>query len=327
MYAQELEVALAAVHAASTLCQSVQQHLVVDGLSKSDKSPVTVADFGSQALVCKTLREAFPNDPIIAEEDSAVLRAANQSNLLDQIVTEVQAFYPHANAETVCQWIDYGGAKAYAPRFWTLDPIDGTKGFLRGEQYAVALALIVNGEVTLAALACPNLPSTPQSQQLGVVFTAIKGQGTLSNPLSSHITAQPVHVSSTAHTSEARFCESVESGHTVHSDAAAIAHTLGISYDPVRLDSQAKYAVVGRGEAEMYMRLPSRPGYIEKIWDHAAGALVVTEAGGMVTDIHGQPLDFTHGFQLRANQGVIATNGVLHSKVIDAINEVGLGTR
>ena len=59
--------------------------------------------------------------------------------------------------EQVCRWIDHGGGSQYSERFWTLDPIDGTKGFLRGEQYAVALALIVDGRVAVAALACPNL--------------------------------------------------------------------------------------------------------------------------------------------------------------------------
>jgi 3'(2'), 5'-bisphosphate nucleotidase len=64
-------------------------------------------------------------------------------------------------------------------RFWTLDPIDGTKGFLRGEQYAVCLALIENGEVQLAIQGCPNLPRNihdPCSIR-GSLFVAVKGQG------------------------------------------------------------------------------------------------------------------------------------------------------
>ena len=52
--------------------------------------------------------------------------------------------------------IDRGGRES-GHRFWTLDPIDGTKGFLRGDQYVVALALVVKGEVQIGALACPNL--------------------------------------------------------------------------------------------------------------------------------------------------------------------------
>ena len=78
------------------------------------------------------------------------------------------------------------------------------------------------------------------------------------------------------------------------------------------MDSQAKYAVVARGEADIYLRLPTRADYREKIWDHAAGALIVAEAGGVVTDITGRPLEFNHGRELAANRGVIVTNGRLH---------------
>ena len=69
-----------------------------------------------------------------------------------------------------------GGARQ---RFWTLDPIDGTKGFLRKEQFAVCLALVEQGQVQLAVQGCPNLPcrlNDPQSPR-GVLFWAIRGQG------------------------------------------------------------------------------------------------------------------------------------------------------
>ena len=56
---------------------------------------------------------------------------------------------------------------------------------------------------------------------------------------------------------------------------------LGITAEPLRLDSQAKYAVVARGDASIYLRLP-HGGYRENVWDHAAGWLIVSEAGGRV---------------------------------------------
>jgi 3'(2'), 5'-bisphosphate nucleotidase len=62
---------------------------------------------------------------------------------------------------------------------WTLDPIDGTKGFLRGEQYAVCLALIVDSQVEVGVIGCPNLPHDLNGnlEDKGVLFVAIKGQG------------------------------------------------------------------------------------------------------------------------------------------------------
>ncbi|NJO20524.1 MAG: 3'(2'),5'-bisphosphate nucleotidase, partial [Spirulinaceae cyanobacterium RM2_2_10] len=77
------------------------------------------------------------------------------------------------------------------------------------------------------------------------------------------------------------------------------------------------------GQAALYLRLPSpkTPDYREKIWDHAAGALVVEEAGGRVTDMHGQPLDFSLGAKLVNNQGIVASNGVIHEQVLAALRE------
>ena len=324
-YSTEQEIAVKAVQEAAKLCQAVQAQITSSVLEKKDKSPVTVADFGSQALVCRAIREAFPDDPIIAEEDSAALKTEENAPLLEKVVAHLSDLRPGVDADTACAWIDHGGAQEYSERFWTLDPIDGTKGFLRGEQYAIALALIVDGEIVVAALGCPNLPvSADQPDNTGVVYAAVLGQGTTCIPMDGSSETVAVKVSDTTDSTEARFCESVESGHTSHSDSANVAEKLGITADSVRLDSQAKYAVVARGEADIYLRLPTRPGYVEKIWDHAAGVLVMTEAGGKASDIYGQPLEFNHGWGLHANKGVIVSNGKLHDAVIEAINEVGV---
>lgn len=129
-----------------------------------------------------------------------------------------------------------------------------------------------------------------------------------------------VCVTTTSKWADVRLCESVESGHSAHDRSAAIASSLGITKQPVRIDSQAKYAVVARGEADVYLRLPTKKDYREKIWDHAGGALVVEEAGGRVTDIDGKPLDFTLGRELSANRGIVVTNGRLHDDVLRAIH-------
>ena len=323
-YSTEQEVAIAAVREAAKLCQAVQAQITSSVLEKKDKSPVTVADFGSQALVCRAIREAFPSDPIIAEEDSAELKTDENAALLEKVVAHLNDVREGVDAETACTWIDHGGAQEYSERFWTLDPIDGTKGFLRSEQYAIALALIVDGVIEVAALGCPNLSVSAGAEETGVIYAAIRGQGTVAIPMNGSGSPVQVSVTDTTDSALARFCESVESGHTSHSDSANVAEKLGITADSVRLDSQAKYAVVARGEADIYLRLPTRPGYVEKIWDHAAGVLVMTEAGGTASDIYGQPLEFNHGWGLHANKGVIVTNGKLHDAVIEAINEVGV---
>jgi 3'(2'), 5'-bisphosphate nucleotidase len=316
-YEKELSIAVSAVSEAARLCRAVQGTLGSGVVSKDDRSPVTIADFGSQAIVCHRLAEAFGGDPIIAEESGAALAA---SGLFERVVQHVGEVVGGATGDDVRRWIDHGGAADYTPRYWTLDPIDGTKGFLRGDQYVVALALVVGGKLTVSAIAAPNLP---RGGGVGALFTAVAGQGAFVQPLDRSAPPVRIHVSATADPSRARFAESLESGHTSHSESARAATLLGITQPPVRMDSQAKYGVVARGEAEMYLRLP-KAGYVENIWDHAAGVLLVEEAGGRVTDLAGKPLEFTHGRRLERNRGVIVTNGRLHDQVLAALHEVGV---
>ena len=122
--------------------------------------------------------------------------------------------------------------------------------------------------------------------------------------------------------SQASFCESVEAGHSSHGTNARIAELLGITAPSVRMDSQAKYASIARGDGDVYLRLPVGDGsYQEKIWDHAAGSLLVEEAGGRVSDIRGKVLNFGVGRTLRENRGVVASRKELHDQVIDAVRK------
>jgi len=322
-YEQELRAALEAVRGAARVCRAVQERLITrDTLEKRDKSPVTVADFASQAIVCRHLEQAFAADAVVGEEHSAELRTGENATLLASVVGAVSSeIGDAASPQRVLAWIDRGGADAKSARYWTLDPIDGTKGFLRREQYAVALALIERGEVVAGALGCPNLEDGAGGT--GVLLAAVRGQGARVFPLwRSEGAGRPVHVSAIASPAGARFCESVEAEHSDQSESAKIAAKLGITAPPLRMDSQCKYAAVARGDASIYLRLPTRADYREKIWDHAAGMLIVEEAGGRVSDVDGKPLDFRHGRTLAANRGVVATAGGVHARVIEAVREV-----
>ena len=246
------------------LCEQVQSEMVsTDAIQKTDRSPVTVADFGSQALICKAIGEAFPDNPIVAEESAQALK--ENASLLERVTGYVNQFCEDAvSAETVCEWIDRGSGEV-GPSFWTLDPIDGTKGFLRHDQYAVALAHIVEGIVQLGVLGCPNLPHQLNNgdAERGCLFVAIRGEGTRLYTKTGDFIEQ-VHVSESVH----RFAESVESTHGDSDAHRNIANALGITESPVRMDSQAKYGIVSRGEASLYIRLPNPtfPDYRECIW-------------------------------------------------------------
>jgi HAL2 family 3'(2'),5'-bisphosphate nucleotidase len=326
-----LEVAIESVRQAAAVCRAVRLSFRPElAASKADQSPVTVADYASQALISLALAEAFPADPIIGEESSVGLRAGAGSPLAGSVLDAVRTVRPEVGLDEICTALDRcndaGGPNG---RRWTVDPVDGTKGFLRNQQYAVALALIEDGLVTVGVLGCPNLPETfaREDSELengaGCLFVAERGRGAWQLPLAgdSWADARRISVSEATDFGGARFTESYESGHSSRDAGAGVADELGITAPPLRMDSQAKYAVVGRGDAELYFRLPSG-GYVEQIWDHAAGSLVVEEAGGRVSDIHGNPLDFTRGRRLESNRGLIVAPVALHQRALAAAARV-----
>ncbi len=314
---------LSVLRDAAALSRAVRAGTKPAGLTKEDLSPVTVADFAIQAMAGRCLRDAFPDIPLVAEEDSADLRTADGAAVLEAVTRHVSRFEPDTAPAAVCDWIDVGGAEP-GDCFWTLDPIDGTKGFLRGDQYVVALALVEHGVSVLGGMACPGL-DPDGAPGAGMIALACRGEGAWSAPLEDAGAAwRRLHASPCGDPSQARMMRSFEAGHTDPEQIDAIARAMGMNTEPVPMDSQAKYAALAAGRAEMQIRLlsPTRPDYKEKIWDHAAGALVLEEAGGRVTDLFGAPLDFTRGRMLRANTGLLATNGAVHDAALAAVRGV-----
>ncbi|PSR19080.1 3'(2'),5'-bisphosphate nucleotidase [filamentous cyanobacterium CCP3] len=316
-YEKEKQVAIEAVRQAAKLCEAVRLEMVPEAIEKQDKSPVTVADYGSQAIICRALAAAFPQDAVVGEEDAATLSEPALAPVLASVTAQVNRVIAGATDNEVLSWINHGNGEVTS-RYWTLDPIDGTKGFLRGDQYAIALALVVDGDLKVGVLGCPFLSF--DGEEPGLMFVAVRGEGTVVVPLAGG-TPKPIHVANATDAERLRFVESVESGHGDQAQQKAVAAAAGIIAPSIRMDSQAKYAAVAAGQAALYLRLPSpkTPDYREKIWDHAAGTLVVQEAGGKVTDMHGNPLDFAKSARLEHNRGVVVSNGAIHDEVLKAL--------
>jgi 3'(2'), 5'-bisphosphate nucleotidase len=85
------------------------------------------------------------------------------------------------------------------------------------------------------------------------------------------------------------------------------------------MDSQCKYALLARGDADLVIRMPRAPGHSECIWDHASGTLIAEVAGACITDAHGRELDFSHGETLAANVGIVCTARGLEARVLPAL--------
>ena len=227
-----------------------------------------------------------------------------------------------------------------------LDPIDGTKGFVAQRQYAIALALLVDGEVVMGVVGCPNLARQGAEVCLpgeGVLFLALRGHGSFEIPLMALTGANEAEVPDTfgflagtpgaarrlrqpetpLPTSALRVAESAaDSVCSAYADTAAVAQELGIAEgSSLRSDSCAKYGICARGDAGLYLRFPP-DGYFEKSWDHAAGAIVYEESGGVVSDCAGAPLDFSAGRALHIAGGIVASpSREAHKALLAAIQK------
>ena len=324
-----LDVARAAVVRAAQVTRAVQHDLdQIKVVTKDDRSPVTVADYAAQAVVAHWLQQELGPVRLVGEEHAAALRTDDHAALRRLVVEAVAPVWPEVDEAALLDAIDLGTQDPDAAGFWTLDPVDGTKGFLRGGQYAVSLAWVVDGAVELGALACPNLDPDPAHDLTtpgrGLLAVAARGEGARQAELRADAELAPLAPPGPS-SDTIRTCESVEAGHSDHGANAKILEAAGLVAAPVRLDSQAKYLVVARGQADAYLRLPSTKGYVEKIWDHAAGALVATEAGRVVSDFSGRALDFGHGRRLEENRGILAAHPEHHARLLAAIRKLGFG--
>ncbi|CAL4903893.1 unnamed protein product [Urochloa decumbens] len=334
-YADELAAAKKAVSLAARLCQRVQQGILQSDIqSKADRTPVTVADYGSQVLISLVLKKELPSHSfsMVAEEDSEDLRKDDAQQILEHITSLVNetianddSYNMSLSKEDVLAALD-GGKSEGGPsgRHWILDPIDGTKGFIRGDQYAVALGLLDEGKVVLGVLGCPNLPSkstnkhngSSSGDQVGSLYFATIGCGAKVQALEGS-EPQKITICSVNNPVDASFFESLE--HSKRDLTSSIAEKLGVQAPPVRMDSQAKYAALAQGDGAIYLRFSGK-GYKERVWDHAAGSIIVT-AGGMVKDASGNDLDFSKGRYLDRDRGIIATNRYLMPMVLKAVQE------
>lgn len=361
-YEKENEIALDAVRIASTICDKVQAQLMrmdEKSITKGDKSLVTLADYAAQAVIAWRIGQDEPDMKFLGEEDADALVNGGEDGKevlrkIAVLVNEaIHSFYPDAKQlsdDEVAALIDKGkGEGGPEGRHWILDPVDGTLGFVRGDQYAIALALMDEGELVLGAMGCPNMPKTGDvlefddaysygfsprtvSKMLaggssakmdwykGCVFTAVRGNGCWIWPTSPDIKVNPtkVQVSSEFEPQKARFCEPVMKANSSQGFTASVADNLGIESKPLRIYSQVKYGSVARADADVFMKFP-KAEYREKVWDHASGVIIVEEAGGVVTDAGGTPLDFSKGRYLELDRGIVAASSALHEKLMQAI--------
>jgi histidinol-phosphatase len=250
-----LPVAIEAVKAAQDLIMKYYRDENLEVATKTDQTPVTIADHQAEDLIKQTILASFPNHTFFGEE-------SEKTDLRDH--------------------------KGFT---WIIDPIDGTKSFVRGfPLFGTLLALMHDGELILGV---SNAPAWNE-----MVYAA-KGEG-------AFIGDKKLKVSSIGRVEDAY----VSNGRLKYfEDISKVPQLLALS----RKAKWARglgdfwiYHLVAEGKVDVMMEASV------KFWDIAAAKVIIEEAGGTMTQLDGQPIN-------HKSTTALATNGVLHNQIVAAM--------
>jgi len=262
--ARELDAATRIAREASVLVRGYHgTKLQVD--TKAGDEPVSEADHAASALIVARLHEAFPDDVVLSEE------------------------------------LPDTGERLGKPRVWMVDPIDGTRDFVRGESgFVVMVGLAVDGRPAVGAVGHPLS---------GRVYAGALGAGAWREEPTGERT--PLHTSTLAQPPDIRLVAS-KSHRTSRIDA--VKRALQIT-DEMNVGSIGlKIGLVSEAVRDLYVYTGGRT----KIWDTCGPEAILAAAGGRMTDIDGHPLVYDRP-DLYNRRGIVASNGPLHDFVISAL--------
>ena len=226
---------------------------------KPGDEPVTAADRRASELIVAGLASSFPDDPIISEELTPAPGALG------------------------------------APRLWLVDPIDGTKDFIRGEDgYAVMIGLVCDGRPVLGVVYQPVIDRLFYATPDGALMTH-EGVTT------------PLAVSSVAAAADVRL---VASRSNRSPDLDRVKLQLGIANELNLGSVGVKLCVIAAGARDLYVN----PAAKTKAWDTCAPEAILVQAGGRLSDLFGNPIDYTK--ELAHRRGLVASNGLVHDEVV-----------
>lgn len=267
-YSREHDLALQIALEAATLVRSYQGRPVkVD--HKHENEPVTEADRAASELIVARLQAAFPDDAILSEE------------------------------------LPDDGSRLGARRVWMIDPIDGTRDFIRGDVgFAVMIGLCVDGRPAVGVVSQPPT---------GVTWTGAAGLGAFRydpahsrSPLRPSAREAPPGIKLVA--SKSHRTGEIDT----FRDALAIEDEMNVGGVGI------KVALVAEGSRDLYVYGGGRT----KKWDTCAPEAILVAAGGRLTDVDGAPLIYTSA-DLLNRRGIVASNGRLHDLVVSTIASLG----
>ena len=260
---RELDVALAVAREAASLVVTLAGQ-PLDVRHKEAGEPVSRADLESSDLIVHRLAEAFPDDTMISEE---------------------MPDHP---------------ARLSNPRVWMIDPIDGTRDFLRGESgYSVMIGLCVAGRPALGVVVQPAT---------GDVWLGVVGAAAWKEPRGGG--RETLRVSQVNSAGHIRMVAS-KSNRTEYYER--FRRALGITDDLAQGSVGLKVALVAQGARDLYIY----PGGHTKVWDSCGPEAILTAAGGRITDTDGNLLRYDRP-DLRHPRGIVASNGLVHDLALAA---------
>lgn len=257
-FERELARAIELARIAGTEAMRMQRGELAVEMKPGDE-PVTAADRRASELIVAGLAASFPDDPIISEE------------------------------------LEPAPGALGAPRFWLVDPIDGTKDFIRGEDgYSVMIGLVCDGKPTVGVVYQPVIDRLFYGTPDGAVMT-YQGETT------------PLAVSAVAAASDVRL---VASKSHRSPDIDRVKQQLGIANELNIGSVGVKLCVIAAGMRDLYVN----PATKTKAWDTCAPEAILVPAGGRLSDLFGNPIDYTK--ELAHRRGLVASNGRVHDEVV-----------
>jgi 3'-phosphoadenosine 5'-phosphosulfate (PAPS) 3'-phosphatase len=274
---------------------------------KEDRTPVTIADLLHQAQVQQMIAANFAGDGLVCEEPRSM-----QEETAEEAAAVSRDVYGMPMSVELADVPDSGRV------CWMLDPIDGTKGYIGGRHYAIALGYFVDGEPFFGAMAAPHSGGDDGLAISAALAFAVKGMGAwiCKDADPENLAFEPLKTPP-------------EPGPNIKV-AISLAHSgaLGARLEAmgnieiVKLDSQAKYLAVATGDIDIYMRQSRNDGQPDVTWDHMPGALIATEAGCTVSQFNGEPFDLRPQPIIKFQRGFLCHRGKPNGPIGDLASEL-----
>ncbi len=300
-YQEELKFAIELVKKASEITEWFRKKEIVS-YTKKDQTPVTLADYASQIFITSSIKERFPGDRLIAEESVAEIRDRRLQFPIEKCFNEL-------GITRYLNFQNYDDKKVQdSSRTWTIDPIDGTLGYLENSWYAIGIGFRVAGTTELGIIAVPL-----HDEMSTTIYIAEKGNGARVSIQDS--TFRPISVSNTSELKSTIMCQSLHYNKDWVKELAVKAKVSQV----LPMDSMAKFCKIARGIADFYIK--HLDPNLSFSWDFVPGEILVKEAGGEVSDLNGVPLKFKDKKLIFSSPGIVASNGILHEKIIKLIYE------